>query len=94
MTTPVISGKLRIVAAISLLTSTDWVREMPGSLREVIRIDPSSSFGMNSVPMYLNEKTAAPTTRTATREDESPGARSPHRASVRKRAARRQTIGR
>src|SRR4051794_38114197 len=72
VTTLLISGKLRRVLAISLLTSIDCVSAIPGSLRDVISIDPSSSFGMNSVPMYLSEKSAAPTMKRATVRENAP----------------------
>jgi hypothetical protein len=38
---------------------------MPGSLRVSIRIDPSSSRGMNSVPMKNSEPIATPSTTAA-----------------------------
>jgi hypothetical protein len=50
-----------MAAAMRLLTSIDSVKEIPGSLREVSRIEPSSSYGMNSVPMNLSEAIAAAT---------------------------------
>ena len=44
-----------MVIAISLLISIDSVKEIPGNFRDVIRMDPSSSLGMNSVPINFRE---------------------------------------
>ena len=77
MTTSAISGNFRSRCSIRLLMATDSVREMPGSLRVSTRIEPSSSLGMNSVPMKYSEPSATAKTisDTPTRQDaESHGA--------------------
>src|SRR5205823_13886999 len=52
--------------SIRLLISTESVKETPGSLRVSIRIEPSSSLGMNSVPIKNKDPTAIDNTTMAT----------------------------
>ena len=61
-TTSAISGNDLRRLSMRLLISTESVSEIPGNLRVSIRIEPSSSFGMNSVPMKKSDPSATPST--------------------------------
>ena len=62
VTTSWTSGKRLIIRSISELMATDSDNDTLGSLRVSIRSEPSSSRGMNSVPIKNNEVNAVTTT--------------------------------
>ena len=66
VTTVTTSGNFRMMRSACCDSRVASSSEMDGSRREVIRIDPSLSLGMNSVPIQPNEATAMATSTTDT----------------------------
>ena len=54
-----------MIFSMRLPMAMDSVSEMPGKRLEVTIMEPSSSFGMNSVPMNLSEMSEATTSTAA-----------------------------
>ena len=55
-----------MVFSIWLPMAMDSVSEIPGNLLDVMTIEPSSSVGINSVPMNLSDASATITSARAT----------------------------